>query len=77
MNHRTAEQVIKVQVARTGIFNAWSGNTLLAMVDEDDRGKLIPYIDEEIEKAELIGTGARMYSHELKHLKAMLEAEND
>lgn len=75
MNNDIKAKAVDVYEKREDLFNAWCPNDIINLVIDEDRAKLIPYIEDEIRIAGNMGAGAGAYIHELEHLKAMLEEE--
>lgn len=53
----------------------WDPEIFLRHIIDEDREKLIPYIDDEIKMAKNLVAKANDYIHELEHLKAILGGE--
>lgn len=53
----------------------WNPNRFLWHVIDEDREKLIPYIDDEIKMAKSLGAKANDYIHELEHMRTILGGE--
>lgn len=79
MNTETKAKALDVYEKRNDISNSLMGigfaSALLDLVIDEDRSKLIPYIEDEIKAAKHLGKAGAEYAHELEHLKAMLEKE--
>lgn len=58
-----------------GIAELWDSERILIHVIDEDREKLIPYIDDEIKMAKNLGARANDYIHELEHMRAILGGE--
>lgn len=72
-------QAFIVYEKNVGIFNEiveqWDPERILRHVIDEDREKLIPYIDDEIKMAKNLGARANDYIHELEHMRAILGGE--
>lgn len=72
-------QAFIVYEKNVGILNEiveqWDPERILRHVIDEDREKLIPYIDDEIKRAKNLGARANDYIHELEHMRAILGGE--
>lgn len=72
-------QAVIVYEKNVGILNEiveqWDPERILRHVIDEDREKLIPYIDDEIKMAKNLGAKANDYIHELEHMRAILGGE--
>lgn len=72
-------QAVIVYEKNVGILNEiveqWDPERILRHVIDEDREKLIPYIDDEIKMAKNLGAWANDYIHELEHMRTILGGE--
>lgn len=72
-------QAVNAYEAKSDIFNVVLFNSepakILDLVIDEDRTKLIPYIEDEIKAAKNLGAGAHVYLHELENILAMIREE--
>ena len=83
MNDKVKAQAVNVYLTNAemitemlnGIPEHGDPERILRHVIDEDREKLIPYVDDEIKMAKNLGAKANDYIHELEHMRAILGGE--
>ncbi len=79
MNKETKAKALDVYEkrldVRDSVYKLSFGSDILDLVIDEDRSKLIPYIEDELKAATQLGVAGVRYANELHHLKKMIEEE--
>ena len=77
MNNEVKAQAVNTYEAKADLFNAWTPNDIIDLVIDEDKEKLVPYIEQELTMAKNLGIGAGDYIHELEHLLVMVKGDEN